>query len=104
MRPQEAFTSSKLCKLSRLKDVTFSINKLGLCFKSKFQITGQLNMFLHNFVDLSFKSKLVTIMGLDKAASKRNISLESFAQHKDDFIAWCEVRRVSGTKPTCSAR
>lgn len=47
---------------------------------------------------------MATLKGLHAAAALKNKSFESFAHQKDDFIAWCEVRKVSATKPTCSAR
>ncbi|KAJ7388602.1 amiloride-sensitive sodium channel [Desmophyllum pertusum] len=73
--------------------------------RSRFQNDSTMKMLsemLFNNSDLSFKSNLATTMRLQKAAAKRNISMESLSHQKDDFIVWCEVRRI--TKTTCSAR
>ncbi|KAL9986154.1 hypothetical protein ACROYT_G000248 [Oculina patagonica] len=44
-------------------------------------------------------------MGLQTAAAESNKSLESFAHQKDDFIVWCEARRMAeSATTTCSSR
>ncbi|KAL9986155.1 hypothetical protein ACROYT_G000249 [Oculina patagonica] len=56
---------------------------------------------LFNSSDLSLNSKLATSMKLQTAAAESN---KSITHQKDDFIVWCEVRRMSESTTTCSSR
>ena len=47
---------------------------------------------------------MATLMAFQAALAKSNLSMESFGHQKEDFIVWCEVRRMLATTETCSSR